>query len=60
MPLVENIDYYKNSDGKYVFLEAYLLKRGRCCNNSCRHCPYIDKETVNNETILHSLLSIKN
>ncbi|MCU0471145.1 MAG: DUF5522 domain-containing protein [Arcicella sp.] len=23
-----------------VFTEAYHLKRGYCCKNGCRHCPY--------------------
>ena len=23
-----------------VFTEAYHLKRGHCCENGCRHCPY--------------------
>ena len=37
--LVEGVDYYLE-DGKYVFTEAYHLKRGYCCNSRCRHCPY--------------------
>jgi hypothetical protein len=37
--LVEGLDYYVES-GKYVFTEAYHLKRGYCCNSRCRHCPY--------------------
>ena len=32
-------DYY--FDGPYlVFTEAYHLRRGRCCNSGCRHCPW--------------------
>ena len=27
-------------DGLLVFTEAYHLRRGYCCNNDCRHCPY--------------------
>jgi hypothetical protein len=23
-----------------VFTAAYLLRRGMCCGNGCRHCPY--------------------
>ncbi|WP_323756859.1 DUF5522 domain-containing protein [Roseivirga sp.] len=23
-----------------VFTEKYHLKRGYCCKNGCRHCPY--------------------
>ena len=35
--------YYEEVDGvNYrVFTEHYLSKRGFCCNNNCRHCPYI-------------------
>jgi len=30
--------YYEN--GKLVFTAYYLEKRGYCCKNDCRHCPY--------------------
>jgi hypothetical protein len=33
-------DYYLDDDGKMVFTVAYHLKRGACCGNNCRHCPY--------------------
>lgn len=32
-------DYYLE-DGNWVFTEQFLLRRGWCCNNGCRHCPY--------------------
>ncbi len=38
--LQENIDYYINSDGLYVFTREYHLKRGYCCKNKCLHCPW--------------------
>lgn len=38
--LVEGEDYYFNEEGRMVLTEAYLLKRGYCCENGCRHCPY--------------------
>lgn len=37
--LVEGVDYYMD-EGKFVFTAGYHLKRGFCCNNTCRHCPY--------------------
>jgi len=36
----EGIDYYVTADGKYVFTEVYLKRRGVCCKLNCRHCPY--------------------
>jgi hypothetical protein len=33
-------DYYLSDDGKMVFTAAYHMKRGSCCGNDCRHCPY--------------------
>jgi hypothetical protein len=36
----EEADYYVNEDGRVVFTASYLLKRGYCCGNGCRHCPY--------------------
>ncbi|MFD0940802.1 DUF5522 domain-containing protein [Pedobacter boryungensis] len=36
----EGIDYYLNEDGLMVFTAAYHLKRGYCCKNKCKHCPW--------------------
>jgi len=38
-------DYYFSEEGYIIFTEAYHLKRGYCCNNNCKHCPYRDKKT---------------
>jgi hypothetical protein len=32
-------DYYFEN-GLMIFTEAYHRKRGFCCGNRCRHCPY--------------------
>jgi hypothetical protein len=39
MPLVEGEDYY-SAGSSIVFTAAYHLRRGYCCGNGCRHCPY--------------------
>jgi hypothetical protein len=36
-------DYYM-VDGKLVFTSTYHKKRGYCCNNGCKHCPYKKKK----------------
>lgn len=33
-------DYYVNENGLVVFTAKYLLERGYCCGNGCKHCPY--------------------
>ena len=33
-------DYYINKKGLLVFTKNYLKKRGFCCKNNCKHCPY--------------------
>ena len=33
-------DYYLNEQRQMVFTSAYHLRRGECCGNICRHCPY--------------------
>ncbi len=37
--MIPEPDFYIEN-GKWVFTEWYHLKRGYCCNNGCRHCPY--------------------
>ena len=37
--LKEGLDFYLEN-GYRVFTEHYLSKRGYCCKNGCRHCPY--------------------
>ncbi|MBN8651562.1 MAG: hypothetical protein J0L67_09045 [Cytophagales bacterium] len=39
----EQPDFYWEN-GLLVFTEAYHLKRGYCCTNGCRHCPYGNKK----------------
>jgi hypothetical protein len=36
---VEGRDYYFEN-GLLVMTESYLRRRGYCCKNGCRHCPY--------------------
>jgi len=36
----DEADFYLDENGNTVFTAAYHLKRGNCCDNGCRHCPY--------------------
>jgi hypothetical protein len=36
-------DFYLTPEGYMVFTEQYHLRRGSCCGNGCRHCPWRKK-----------------
>jgi hypothetical protein len=36
---IEDVDYYFEN-GLMVLTERFLKRRGYCCGNNCRHCPY--------------------
>lgn len=55
--LIEGEDYYVDPKGLLVFTEKYLLQRGTCCGNGCRHCPYRYKNVA--EPARSKLLSLK-
>lgn len=38
--LAEGEDYYFNEEGYIVLTENFHLKKGFCCGNGCKHCPY--------------------
>lgn len=38
--LVEGEDFYYNAQGYIVLTEKFHLKKGFCCGNGCKHCPY--------------------
>lgn len=37
--LVEGVDYVWEN-GLMVLTKEFLLKRGWCCGNGCKNCPY--------------------
>ena len=38
--LVEGEDFYYNEQGYMVLTAKCHLKRGNCCGNGCKHCPF--------------------
>lgn len=44
----EEKDFYWEN-GLMVFTAAFLLRRGYCCKNGCRHCPYGYKKEDNSK-----------
>lgn len=35
-------DFYMEGE-RVIFTEEFHIKRGSCCGNGCRHCPYEPK-----------------
>lgn len=46
---LEEGDFYTDKDGNTVLTEKYHLKRGKCCGNVCKHCPYEYKSITKKE-----------
>jgi hypothetical protein len=38
--LIEGEDFYYNDQGYIVLTQQFHLKKGYCCGNGCKHCPY--------------------
>ena len=47
--LVEGVDFYFE-DGLMVLTARFLEKRGYCCGNGCRHCPYPKEDQSRNSS----------
>ena len=57
----EKDDFYFDDNGFTVFTEQYHLKRGYCCGNGCRHCPYnFDEMTALEKSNILSSINKKN
>lgn len=48
---VEGIDYTMSPNGYRVMTELYLVKRGYCCSNGCKNCPYSPKAVKGNRKL---------
>ena len=35
-------DWLIDSNGYYIATRSFLIRRGYCCANECRNCPYIN------------------
>lgn len=33
-------EFYLSPEGYIIFTEKYHLKRGYCCKNGCKNCPF--------------------
>jgi hypothetical protein len=38
----DQVDWIIDSNGFYIATRSFLVRRGHCCANQCRNCPYIN------------------
>jgi len=48
---INDIEDYYMENKSVVFTALFHLKRGECCGNKCRHCPYEPKHSKGNKHI---------
>ena len=56
---IKEVHYYLDGD-RVVFTEKWLLRRGECCGNKCRHCPYFPKYQKGNEEVAKEFSNLIN
>ncbi len=49
-PKLQPKDFYWD-EGKMVMTEEYHKKRGYCCGNRCKHCPFSPKYIKTNKKL---------
>jgi hypothetical protein len=55
---IKDVHYYLDGD-RVVFTEKWLLRRGECCGNKCRHCPYTPQYQKGNVEVAEEFLNLK-
>jgi hypothetical protein len=55
--LKEGTDFYMEN-GYRVMTESYLVNRGYCCSNGCRHCPYWPKAQKGNTMLRNGIKKV--
>jgi len=48
---IEGVDYVMSTQGYRIMTEFYLVKRGYCCSNGCKNCPYSPKAVKGNRKL---------
>ena len=51
---LSSTDFYYDENGYRVMTESYHVRRGSCCGNKCRHCPYNPKHVKGTTNIFIS------
>lgn len=57
--LKNNVDYYIEGE-RVIFTALAHIKRGSCCGNGCRHCPYEPRHTKGKVVLSEKILKFTN
>lgn len=47
---IKDVHYYLE-EGRVVFSALYHIRRGICCGNNCRHCPFEPRAIKGNKIL---------
>ena len=50
-----NVDYYIEGE-RVIFTALFHIKRGQCCGNFCRHCPFDPRHTKGKVVVSEKIL----
>jgi len=53
--LQQDVDFYMEGE-RVIFTALFHIKRGSCCGNGCRHCPYSPKHVKGKVVVSEKLL----
>jgi 2-iminoacetate synthase ThiH len=53
--LKNGVDYYIEGE-RVIFTALAHIKRGQCCGNGCRHCPFTPKHTKGKVVLSEKIL----
>lgn len=56
---IKDIHYYMDGT-RVVFTALYHIRRGYCCGNKCRHCPYEPQYEEKNVVLAKEFINLIN
>ena len=56
--LQQDVDFYMEGE-RVIFTALFHIKRGSCCGNGCRHCPYDPKHTKGKVVVAEKFIKFK-
>jgi biotin synthase-like enzyme len=58
MEFIKDVHYYMEGT-RVVFTALYHIRRGECCGNRCKHCPYTPKHKKGSVEVAKEFIKFK-